>query len=491
MGTPSTFRRLLAAGVGALVLTSGAVVATASSAPAGSTPAAVAPARPAEPEAAKQAVGISYPGGPGHPGPVWAGTWDNGERGFCIDFTKHSPNNSGTTTITGAIPGMTARQSARIKQIANAYAKTTSPKQAAQAQLAVWVVEAAPEFTRWYAASGVTKADRKGVAEIVRETLAGPVRIAVRAAKVQVGQRGAGTVAALDAPAAAAGLPVEVRATGATIRSVNGAPGAKGRMTAKGLTFTYERTAPGKVDLRAILSAPSRLRGGLSVTEGNHQRTLSGGQFETAEATFGYLLTAGQPTITTACSTDCDGVADLVVKACNPAGADTIRWTQRAGDKVLTALAVPAGKCGTAKGKAADGMLVASEYCYAAAAAGDCTTSATTLSKRYEVVCPPWVQATYELTCNCPGAGGGTVTFTAPVQSTRFYRGLVTVTPSGGKARQLRADLLNGTPATVELPVLPKGGQVVVGFTTYRDAARAKPIGKQQVLTKVSVADTA
>src|SRR5687768_17144791 len=108
MGTTSTFRRLLAAGVGALVLTSGAVVATASSAPAGSTPAAVAPARPAEPEAAKQAVGISYLGGPGHPGPVWAGTWDNGERGFCIDFTKHSPNNSGTTTITGAIPGMTA-----------------------------------------------------------------------------------------------------------------------------------------------------------------------------------------------------------------------------------------------------------------------------------------------------------------------------------------------------------------------------------------------
>lgn len=169
-----------------------------------------------------------------------------------------------------------------------------------------------------------------------------------------------------------------------------GAKAAPGLLAAAVLAAaTVAPAAAAPPPLPSILSAPSRLRAGLSVTDADHQRTLSGGHVDTVEATFGYLLTAGQPTITTACSTDCNGLADLVIKACIPSGADTIRWTQRAGDKVLTSLAVPAGKCGTARGKASDGMLVASEYCYAATAGGACATDATTLSKRYEVVCPP------------------------------------------------------------------------------------------------------
>ena len=28
------------------------------------------------------ATGLSFPGGPGHSGPVWAGTWQNGQKGF-------------------------------------------------------------------------------------------------------------------------------------------------------------------------------------------------------------------------------------------------------------------------------------------------------------------------------------------------------------------------------------------------------------------------
>lgn len=83
------------------------------------------------------------------------------------------------------------------------------------------------------------------------------------------------------------------------------------------------------------------------------------------------------------------------------------------------------------------------------------------------------------------------MTFTAPVQSTRFYRGLVTATVAGGKSVSRRADLVNGTPATVELPVMPKGGEVVVSFAAYRDAGRAKAIGQDQVLTRVTVAGPA
>lgn len=61
-----------------------------------STPAA-APALSTAAKAAQEAVGMTHPGGPGHPGAVWAGTWDNGKRGFCINFSMHRPSNSGTT----------------------------------------------------------------------------------------------------------------------------------------------------------------------------------------------------------------------------------------------------------------------------------------------------------------------------------------------------------------------------------------------------------
>lgn len=480
------FAKFIAAGIGVVVLGTGLGTTGAAAGP-GAAETRPTAARAEQP--ATQAVGITYLGGPGHPGPVWAGTWNNPERGFCIDFARHSPTNAGTTRITGAIPGMSAKQSTQIKHIANAYSRTTSPKEAAAAQFAIWRIEGDPAFATWYDDADVKPADRRAVAAILDEVKHEPYRITLSAEKLQVGQLGSGKVKFLgDDPAEVAGLPVALAATGAKIRTVNGVAGTRGALMTSGLNFTYERSGAGRVDLKAVMSAPSAAVGGLSITRSGNQRTLSGGYVDPAQASYGYQLTPGQPTVTSKCDTDCDGVATLTFNACNAAGSDAVKWTHKVGTDVVATLTAAGGKCATKTAKVADGKKIAASYCYTSVTPGGaCATETLATGKAYEVVCPPWAKAVYSMSCNCDADGGGTVTFTAPAGSARFYRGFVAVTADGKKTNR-QVDLAEGPPVGITLTSMPKGGEVVVSFKAFRDAKRTAAIGGEHVLVRVTVA---
>ncbi len=477
------FRGLLAAGVSVALLGAGISTATASASPANPS-AAAKPAAAAE--KATKAVGITYEGGPGHPGPVWAGTWDNGTRGFCIDFELHTPSSTGTTKLTGSIPGMSAKQSSRIKAITNAYSTTTSSKKAALAQLAIWTVEADSNFAKWYKASEVTKADRKAVKALVADADRGPFKVGVSTSKVEVGQDGTGTVKLVGGDPGGVKLSVALTATGAKIRTVDGAKGTKGTLDSGGLKFTYERTAPGKIDVQAVLTTPSPKIAGLSVTQKDHQRTLSGGFVETAIASYAYQLTPGKPTISSKCNTDCNGVASLSFSVCNPAGADAVTWTQKAGSDVVATLSAAGGKCVKKSAKVSDGQKIAASYCYSQSVGSACVTDTVKVPGTYEVVCPVWVKATYVMSCECVGVEGSSVTFLAPAASARFYRGFVTMTKDG-KSTVKQVDLDNGSATKVDLGKL-KNVQVAATFAAHTDAARKNAIGSKHTLFSVKVA---
>lgn len=475
------FRGLLAAGLCVALFGAGIGGATATAA---SSPVAAKPA--AKAEKATKAVGITYEGGPGHPGPVWAGTWDNGARGFCIDFELHTPSSTGTTKLTGSIPGMSAEQSSRIKAITNAYSTTTSAKKAARAQLAIWSIAADRAFAKWYKASEVTKSARKAVKAVIADADRGPFTIGVSSSKVHVGQDGTGKVKLVGGgnPGGVT-LPVVLTATRAKIRTVDGVKGAKGTLGAGGLAFTYERTGPGKIEFKTALSMPSPKTAGLSVTQNDHQRTLSGGYVETAIANYAYQLTPGKPTITSKCNSDCQGVASLSFAVCNPAGADAVTWTQKAGADVVATLSAAGGKCVKKTAKVGDGKKIVAAYCYTGSVGGPCTTGTVKSAGSYEVVCPVWVKATYVMSCACDGVDGASVTFHAPGESARFYRGFVTLTKKG-KDTVKQVDLENGAATKVDLGTL-HGVEVAATFLAYRDAARKDTLGGEHALFRVTV----
>lgn len=476
-----TFRGLLAAGLSVALLGAGIGGATATAV---GSPVAAEPA--AKAEKATKAVGISYEGGPGHSGPVWAGTWDNGTRGFCIDFELHTPSSTGTTKITGSIPGMSAKQSSRIKAITNAYSTTTSSKKAALAQLAIWSIEADPNFSTWYKASAVTKADRKAVKAVVADADRGPFTIGVSSSKVHVGQDGTGKIKLVGGgDPGGIKLPVVLTATGAKIRTVGGVKGAKGTLRSGGLPFTYERTAPGKIEVKAALSMPSPKTAGLSVTQEDHQRTLSGGFVETAIANYAYKLTPGKPTVSSKCNSDCQGVSALSFAVCNPVGADAVTWTHKVGSDVVATLSAAGGKCVKKSAKVPDGQKIVASHCYTATLGGACTTGAVKSAGSYEVVCPVWVKATYLMSCDCGGVDGSSVTFDAPGESARFYRGFVTLTAKG-KDTVKQVDLVNGEATKVDLGVL-HDVEVAATFLAFRDSARKDTLGGKHALFRVTV----
>lgn len=437
---------------------------------------------------AKQAVGLTYKGGPTHPGPVYAGTWKNGPKGFCIDFDLPSPNSSGTKKLAGVVPGLDPAKSAQIKHIVNANVDTTSPQRAAYAQLAIWKLQDEPAFKSWYRTDALTGADRKAVDAVVADAAQlGPYKLSLKAGKVQVGQRGTGAVTVLRADGKPlVGRSVALSASGAKIVSVKNVAGHEGLSRAGGLAFAYERSKPGKVALKAVLTTPSSLTAGLSTTEDGHQRTLSGGYLETALANYAYDLTPGKPTITSACGSDCAGVSTVSFKVCNPAGAQAISWTEKVGGKAVATLTAAGGKCATQTAKVADGKTIAASYCYTKIVGGACAGARSPMAGGYEVVCPEWTKVLYELGCDCEGANGGTVTFTAPAGSLRFYRGFISVTRNGPAVVQ-PVDLTNGKSTKVEVGSLPKGGTVVISFAAYRDKQRLAQLGGAHVLRRMTL----
>jgi len=418
---------------------------------------------------ATNAVGRTFKGGPGHAGPVWAGTWLNGgKKSFCNDFGLATPNSAGTTILTSAvlIPRMTAEQSKQAKFIANKDAATTSPELAANSAFAIWRIQADPAFNTYYAAaraSGViTLARHNAINAILLDAQQhGPYQMTLVTTKVQVGQKGSGTVKVLGSNGKpAVGRTVTLTATNAKILTVNG------------VVFTYQRTNVGTVSFKALLTSPSSATAGISISAAGHQHTLSGGYTESAVAYFSYALTPGQPTTTSVCNTDCNGISTVTFSFSNPSGAQAVKWTEKVGTAVVATLNVAAGTTGSKVVQLADGNVITTSYCYTGTVlGGSCTTATFNVAGTYEVVCPAWAVATFTVSCNCT-AKTSSATITAPAGSPRYYRGFVSI---NGVVTQTQ-DLVNGQVTIIKSGTLSAGSTVIVSFTAFRDAARTAPL---------------
>lgn len=428
------------------------------------------------------AVGLTFPGGPGHSGPVWAGTWNNGRRGFCLDFGSAMPNRRGQSLITGNVPGMDAEESKQAKFIANKYDLSGSPEASANAAFAIWRLQHDKNLMTWYAwarsKNVITAARHTDVDAILADARQhAAYKMSVSTTQVHVGQTGSGTVKVLGSNGKpAVGRSVTLTATGAKVLSVNGVAGAKGATRSTGLVFTYQRTAAGKSSFKAVLSSDSSALAQISLSAAGHQRTLSGGYAEAAAATHSFDLPVNGPSIAASCDTDCNGNAQVTIQFPNPKGAQAIKWTMKASLPVPT-LSAKGGDIGKIVVSLADGtVFTGSTYCYTGSVlGGPCATAEVFVPTTFgEIVCPPWAQGELVLPCRCTPNEPASVTLVSPAGSPRFFRGFVSI--NKGAADIPPTDLVNGTPATISTGILAPGTNVVISFTVYRDAARTIPL---------------
>ena len=424
---------------------------------------------------ATHAVGLTFAGGPGHTRSVWAGTWNNGVRGFCLDFGKSTANRSGRSVIAGNIPGMTAEESKQAKFIANKYSLTESREAAANAGLAVWRYQHDSAFNTWYksarARGVITTARHNAVDAIILDARQHfDYKITVDTiTKVHVGQKGHGTVKVLGSNGRpAVGRSVLVGVSNGKILTVNGVAGTRGTTQATGVVFTYQRTTTSTVYFKATITAPSSAKAGLSISSSGHQRTLSGGFVETDWDYHSYYLRVNAPMMATTCDTDCEG-ATITFRFPNP-GAQAIKWTERIGARDVLTQSVKANTTITKSIRLKDGeKITTSEYCYTVR--GVCTAAPVVLKTPYEIVCPAWAQAELKLPCNCTPNAPTSVTLTSPASSPRFYRGFVSV-----NGAVTPVNLVNGKPSTITIGRLGAGTKVVLSFRVYRDPPRTTPL---------------
>lgn len=442
--------------------------------------------------AGTHAVGLTFKGGPGHWSSVWAGTHNNGKRGFCIDFGLATPNRAGTTVLSNLIvvPGMSLEESKQAKFIANKFSATTSTQLAANASFAIWQLQHDAAFNTWYSwarSTGIVTLARHTAITAIRLDAQqhGPYKMTVSSTKVQVGQKASGPVKVLGSNGKpAVGRTVTLTATSAKILTVNGVVGSKGTTRSTGVVFTNQRTNVGKVSFKSLLTSPSSATAGISISSAGHQRTLSGGYTESAVAYFSYDLTAGKPTVTSVCDTDCDGQSTVTFKYSNVSGAQAIKWTEKVGTTVVATLNVAAGTTGSKAVRLTDGNVITTSYCYTGTVlGGSCTTATVNVAGSFEVVCPAWAQGEIKLPCSCDRTKPSSVTLTAPAGSPRFYRGFVSI---NNGAVTYQADLVNGQVVTIPIGTLGVGANVVVSFTVYRDAGHTVVLGSH-VLRNITV----
>ena len=446
---------------------------------------------------ASYATGMFFSGGAGHSGRVWAGTWNNGARGFCLDFGKATPNRKRVDVSTKDIPGMTAEESKQAKFIANKYDNNGSNDAAANAGIAIWRLQHDANFNTWYAdarakSPKVITATRHADIDTILADAAqhAPYKMSFgeNEVKVQVGQTGTGTIKLLGSNGKpAVGRPVTVTSKQGKILTVNGVGGNKGTSRSTGLVFTYQRNTTGRISFQASLTFDSSSTAGITLSQAGHQRTLSGVDTETFGVDYGYDLTPGLVEIANACDTSCGGVSKVTFKVTNHSGVQAIKWTEKwtdkAGAKVQVVVSAKPGKSDTAVRSLPDGTAITSSYCYTGPVLGGGCTTPEVGVPGYEVLCPAWAQGEIKLPCNCTPDLPGSVTLTSPADSHRFYSGFVTI----NKGTPTQVNLVNGKPSTISTGKLAADTRVVVSFKVYRDAARTVQMGGSHVLDDITV----
>lgn len=446
-------------------------------------------AAPANASTATPVVGMKLRGGPGHTSTVYAHIWQlDGKRGPCIDFGRRTPDSAAGTQTIGRVPGMTAEQSRQAFHLVQKYRGTSSNFTAAALALSVWKLRADEDFKTWYSWAKRTdavgpKLERRVNAMLAEAKSHGPYKVAVKLQPVLKGQTGVGTVKVTDSRGKAArSMPVRVSRTTTAAKLVRKA----GRTNSDGVArFKFTRTGSGKVGFRATVSAPSVKKALLSQPSAGNQRLLVGGFRDSWSGSAEYTSSAGAPTFTTTCDTDCDGQATVSVKYCNPQrNTSPMRWVGSvSGSKVLT-LDVKSGSCSKQSIRLVDGNVLTMKYCTLKKVGGTCANRFTELKKTYEVVCPAWATATIKLACTCKPDESGSVTFDPLLPGNpRYYTGYVII-DDGTIVRPVPLEI--GTAKTVEIGQIKSGTRIDVTFKVWRDENKTQLLG-DHLLQSVTV----
>lgn len=439
-----------------------------------------ATAAPASASTASPVVGMKLRGGPGHQTTVYAHIWQlDGKRGPCIDFGRTTPDSIDGTRTISRVPGMTAEQSRQAFTLVQKYRGTSSNFTAAALALSVWKLRADDDFKTWYSWAKRTdavgpKLERRVNAMLAEAKSHGPYKVNVKLQPVLKGQKGTGKVSVTDSRGKAArAMPVRVKRTTKAAKLLTGA----GRTNSKGVaTFTFKRTTTGKVGFRATVTGPSVKKALLSSPSDGRQRLLVGGFRDSWSGSAEYSSSAGAPTFTTACDTDCDGQATVTVGYCNPArNATPIRWVGTVTGSKVVSMDVAPGKCAKEALRLTDGNVLEMKFCPLNKVGGRCT-SPFVEKKRYEVVCPAWATATIRLACTCKPDESGSVTFDALLPGNpRHYTGYVII-DNGTIVRPVPLEI--GAAKTVDIGQIKSGTKIDVTFKVWRDANKTQLLGE-------------
>lgn len=457
----SRFKTRLVVGLASVGLSVGVLAAASLVAPTHSvlsppTAAAAAKAKPAKHRRGIQAA-------------VWVGTWtihtSHGDRpGVCFQPNLGHPTTTGTSTLNGKIPGMSARQSADVKYAVNRYGATNSNTTAAGLNLYVWKVQDQPSFRRTFSRL------------IHTPKLRGAVR-AMNAIAKEAGNHGAYKVTG-SVQSGHYGQTVHGQFT---FRNAHGKPavGKKVTLSTSGLQlatlhrstltnshgqvpFTGKVTTIGEYRIDALLEGATSKAVLIShPTRGHQKLAIWVPNKETAHgSTHNHGVTAPASIVAT-CGTNCHGQAPVTVTKKNECGGAPQRLFTYVNGRVKFTVDVAA--CATAKRTFTgdDNDRVIAKVCYLDHVGGTCQTAQVTVGT-YTVVCPPWPKVTITTVCDCDKASSR-VTFTGPA-GTRGYKGTVNV-----NGHTQTVTVANNGSATVDLGTITTRTTIRTSFTAYTD----------------------
>lgn len=425
-----------------------------------------------------------------------------GMSAVCMDFGLASAGMASASTVSGAssaISGLTVAQTRQLTYLVNRMNhpdfKPTTVRASTNYALAAYRVVGNAKFMSWWNASiikGAIPAAR--VAEVnflVNEARNyGISKVVVTAGQVFPGQQATGSVAVY----AANGTLVPRAKLSITGTSVS----FTSRATTTGTTgkgaFAYLRTSPNAVTLAATASRPSALT--IYVTKpytSAGQRFVYGNFTQSAKGLNGYQKLVGLPTITSSCSTDCDGNGTMVVKPCAPTGNYRTVWQfflANTGATVGRVDAAP-GTCPTVSFPVKDAMQLRLKHFNNTLAGVYVPGSVVIDNWAREVVCPAWPKGTITVAANCTECTAS-VGFDTPVG--RHYLGKLELGNSAGVVSVFPYTLVGGTKQTFALkdsagrPIKVVPGTILtLRFSAFFDAAHTRPIPNAQNKLLVSI----
>ncbi len=396
----------------------------------------------------------------------WFGSWTTrGSRGFCIDFDRSDPTSRGRHHLNGRVPGMNTEDSARVKYIVNTYGETRDKTTGAAVAIFVWKTQKTQRFDRYYAkllkAKAVPAKVRDRERQIAAEAkLHGPFRIVIKQGSGLPGQQFTGTarVTTKTGNHALAGARLTLSTTNSTLVKRGSRTGRSGV-----ISFTSRVAGPGQVSTTAALSMPSATASWISEPSAGHQRlVVAGNGRQSVSARAASVRSLNGPTLVNACTGDCHGAAPVRVTMKNTSGMTVREFVYGNGIKKGSFDVAP-GATVTKTMTMADAVRVTTKYCYltkAKACAGALVATGSTLT----VVCPVWVEYTYQGTCPCDPGKNLRYSVSVPA-SPRTYQVRLVTTPMNGQPGTQTRDLKGGQSADFAPVRFAKGTRVTLSFT--------------------------